>query len=381
MLFPSIVLATQFGVEGDLSVWGVFYEENENGRRQRDTNDEAADTASGFNLNRARIVFDFQDYRYDVFAKFQLRLEEMVDVLDAYGMWRPEDWFSLRVGQMKIPSTYEVLTPAKNLDFISRSTFSQKIGDWSLSRAPYYGSFYANKLYNRDTGIAVKGNVALSDERDLLDYFFMVGNGLGHSLYIGGKESKEFITSNDLGDFFYGLRLDLYPWQDKLLGRQVTLGGHYLHNKHDDILFNDEKTVFDLYRTSWSIDCQADFKMLRFAAMYGEGFIDDDFFHTGTKNLEYSGWETKLLVRFWDERIEVGGRYDVYSSEMDESGNVVDQKNITVGVSYIPQTYKKSLKFQLNYITKETDNDLEPDLRDNIIFLNMQYNLFLNYIL
>ncbi len=351
-------------IGGELSLW-CAYEENENGILQEDTNDEAAEITSGFNLKRGRVGFDYEDLQYHLDARLQIRLEERVDILDAYGAWGPVDWFRLAVGQMKIPSTYEVLTSGADLDFITRSTISGNIGDWSLSRTFSYSSFYGNESYYRDLGIAVSGLIGPRKKTELVKYFFMAGNGLGHSLYIGGSESKEFIVSNDFGDYFYGARLDLLPLDG------ITMGGHYSINEHDDMLFNDENTVFDLDRSSWSVDVRLDFTPVRIAGMYGAGVIDDDYFHTGLTNLEYSGWETKILYQLLSDQLELGARYDTYSYESQESGNTIDENHWTFGVNYIPAPL---LRLQFNYIRKETEDDknIELDLDDDIFFINFQ---------
>ena len=191
----------------------------------------------------------------------------------------------------------------------------------------------------------------------------MIGNGLGHSLYIGGRESKEFIYSNEFGDYFYGIRLDWMPTGN------LSIGGHYSINRHDDVLFNDEQTVFDLKRSSQSFDVRYDHPDARFAFMYGGGVIDDDYFHTGEKNLDYSGWEAKVFVPVNDS-IEAGLRYDNYSYTAHESTNATDQNNLTIGLNYLVEP---DMRIQVNYLMKDTDDNINPDLDDDIFYINFQY--------
>ncbi len=354
----------EFEVEGLLDFWWTLHEGNENGIVQESTQDPAADDVSGFNIKNGRLGFTYDDPERQLGGKFQLKLEEKVDLLDFYLHWYPQENLQLYFGQMKVPSTYEALSPNSELDFISRSTLNALLTDWSLSRTSYYSSFYGNRSYYRDAGIGVKGLFRDEDGRETFDYFFMIGNGLGHSLYIGGKESKEFIFSNEFGDYFYGLRLDWMPTEN------LTIGGHYSVNNHDNVLFNDEKTVFDLKRQSHSLDARYDCPAARFALMYGGGVIDDDFFHTGEKNLDYSGWEAKVFVPINDS-IEAGLRYDNYSYTAHGSPLATDQNNWTLGLNYL---LEPDIRVQFNYMAKDTNDGINPDLDDDILFVNFQYN-------
>jgi hypothetical protein len=362
---PNNSYAGHLNLEGNMSLWWDIYEENENGIMQPRTRKPAADVASGFNLKQARVSLNYEDEQRPLGARFHIRLEEQVSILDGYGIWRPFHFFHLYLGQMKVPSTYEALTADTDLDFISRSTLAQNLTDWSLSRSPYYSAFYGNRSYNRDLGIGIKGKLGVASNPGLVSYFLMVGNGLGANLFISGKESKEFIFSNNLGDYFYGARLDISPLNC------LSLGGHCSRNKHDNMLFNDGKTVFDLDRYSWSIDSRLDLWRVQFVAMYGAGKVDDDYFYTAQEDLKYSGYEAKLLVWLIDNRLQFDVRYDTYTHKYLESGISTDQNNLTFGVNFMPVS---GILIQLNYVFKKKENKIEPDLKDNILFLNCQYS-------
>jgi hypothetical protein len=357
--------AGHLDLSGSMSLWWNIYEENENGITHARTREPAANITTGFNLKQGRVILDYEDIQKAFGAKFQIRLEERVAILDAYGIWHPFRFFHLYLGQMKVPSTCEALASDTALDFISRSTLSKNLTDWSLSRSPYYSAFYGNRSYNRDLGIGVKGAFGPASNRDLVSYFFMIGNGLGANLFIGGKESKEFIFSNDLGDYFYGARLDISPFSF------LSLGGHYSLNKHSNMLFNDEKTVFGLDRYSWSIDSRVEFSRVVLGVMYGKGKVDDNYFYTAQNDLEYSGYESELLLWLVRDRLQLGIRYDKYGYKPVEGGILTDQNNLTLGANVIPAS---DIRLQLNYVIKETLNDVEPDLGDNILFLNFQYS-------
>ena len=362
---PGKSHADNLNLAGNVSLWWNIYEENENGIRQPRTQKAAADVVSGFNFKQGRVHLNYKDVERFLGANFQIRLEERVAMLDGYGVWRPLPFFHFYLGQMKVPSTYEALASDTVLDFISRSTLSQKLTDWSLSRSPYFSAFYGNRSYHRDLGVGIKGTFGLQFQPNLVSYFLMVGNGLGANLFIGGRESKEFIFSNDFGDYFYGGRVDVSPFN------WSSIGAHYSQNKHGNMLFNDKKTVFDLDRDSWSVDLRLQLPPVQFITLYGAGKVDDNYFYTEQKDLEYLGWEAKVLVWLVSDILQLGVRYDVYTEKFFEGGNPIDQKNLTFGVNLIPAP---NMRFQLNYLFKETEDETEPDLDDNILFLNFQYS-------
>ncbi len=357
--------AGNLDMEGNMSLWWNIYEQNENGIMQARSQDPAADVVSGFNLKQGRISFNYEDTESSLGARLQIRLEERVSLLDGYGFWRPFQFFNLYLGQMKVPSTYESLTSDTELDFISGTTLSRNLTDWSLSRSPYYSALYGSRSYNRDLGIGIKGAFGPMANPELISYFLMMGNGLGANLFIGGRESKEFMFSNNPGDYFYGARLDISPINC------LTLGGHYSLNRHDNMLFNDEKTVFDLDRYSWSMDSRLEFSRVLLAVMYGTGKVDDNYFYTAQKDLSYSGYEVKCLIWLIHNLLQIGARYDTYTHKFLESGVSTDQNNLTIGINVTPT---RSLRLQLNYIFKDTQSESEPDPGDNVLFLNIQYS-------
>jgi hypothetical protein len=358
--YQVCIASDSSNISGNINVWWNVYEQNENGVQQSGTKDNAADVASGFNIKQARLTYDYNKSPFS--ARAQVRFEERVALLDCYISWQPCHLAQLYIGQMKVPSTYEALAPDKNLDFISRSSLSKVLTDWSLSRPPYFSPFYGNRSDYRDMGIGIKGNLGIKTIPDLASYFLMVSNGLGANLSIGSNESKEFILSNNFGDFFYGARLELSPIS------LIKLGGHYSLNKHNNILYNDGKTILDFKRHSWSVDMSLELLFLRFVAMYGEGEVDDDYFQANVTNSNYSGWETKLLAEIIKNKLQLGVRFDRYTDKY-LNGFPIDQDNLTFGLNFLPTS---NVRVQLNYIKKITDDVTQPDLNDDIVFFNFQ---------
>ena len=164
---------------------------------------------------------------------------------------------ALSMGQFKIPSTYEVALSPGDLDFASRTLFSSVVADYSLSRSPSLASprFYGVRSHDRDMGLGLKGRLGVG--RCAL----MVGNGLGANRFVGGREAKEAVVANDFGAYFYGLRVDLGREIGEPLapfrGSSFQAGGHVNWNRHPDVLLDDERTVVDLDRRSWSVDARA----------------------------------------------------------------------------------------------------------------------------
>jgi hypothetical protein len=355
--------SSRIGIEANTSFWWVVSEQVENGLLQAGSLDAAADQASGFNFKQGRLAFSFESPNGRIEAFIRLRLEERTDVIDFWGSYRAAPWLTLSIGQMKIPSTAEVLTPDHGIDFITRTTFGRNVGDFALSRTPYISSVMAAKSYDRDLGISLRG--AYPDEdAPLVGYFLMVGNGIGANKYIGGGESDEFLYTNRFGDFYYGARIEGSPV------RWITIGAHASRNRHDDAALGARGPVYDLDRTVWTADLEARLPWgQRIDGFYGRGSMDD-FIESQRYRFDYSGWGAWSILPLFEDRLELCLRYDVFTTEFNEDGNETSQKNWTAGLNYSPEEF---LRFQMNYMHKEKVNEFEPDLDDDIIFFNVQF--------
>jgi hypothetical protein len=355
-----------FHFSGYVQMWATLYEELENGMRQLVTKDEARQSASGFSMRRVRLSVRSDLWGERIAAQVGLKLEQNIALLDCYALVRFGDRLNVFLGQMKIPSTYEVGTASTELDFISRTTISRNITDWSLARYP--SGFKAvivtrTKSNLRDLGIALKGNLW----KDTVGYFAMIGNGLGANWYIGGKENEQFSDTNGFGELFYGLRLDVRPLQ------WLTVGGHYSVNNHDNMRVQGEKgAVIDLRRKSMSADIAFTLPhRIRASGMVAGGVIDDDvFYEDGKQDYVYSGYEMKVLGSIIEDLLECGVRFDNYTFEINESGDRIKENHWTFGITY---RFKDVFKCQLNYVWKKTEERGEPDRKDNILFMNVQF--------
>jgi len=359
---------------GYFQLWYI-YEDIEDGSRQEVTGDKTVQEASGFAFNHVRLNIDA--FYGDVGGRVMLRLEGgSAGILDAFCYYAPFDGMvKIVAGQMKIPSTYEAMEGDDQLDFITRSTFSEEVANWSLSKSPSSVSpFTSVQTYKRDTGIAFKGTLYGTT------CFFMVGNGLGANMFVGGPEKKQTLYSNKFGAYFYGFRgtFDIMDMLRQTVGidlfvSSLALGGHYNRNNHPDSLYNDQKTVIDIDRESWSVDGGIElFKRLRLTGMYGWGIVRDDFNHDGEPDYEYSGWEIKAMVVLIQDWLEAGFRYDEYIWKKSIYAGESTAITYTVGMNFF---YGSHLTVQANYKWKLARGGLTQDLNDDIFILQIQFKI------
>ncbi|MBT3219894.1 MAG: hypothetical protein HN348_12460 [Proteobacteria bacterium] len=365
-----------------LTVWEQMEEADE--LLQFPSEDPAAQVVSGFGLTRVRAGLRAYVLKDALEMKVQMRVENGPAILDAYGALHLHDAFSIVVGQMKIPGPGENLETSRELDFITRPLISKYISDFSLSRTTYASSlFYGIHSYMRDLGITLKGDGDLGVGH--LRYRAMVGNGLGANRFIGGGTTKEYIITNP-GQFFVGGRLEAAEFF-----QVVTIGSHVNYNRHDNMVFNSGRIVYDLNRLSWSGDLRVVIPNtgLRLGGLYGGGLIDDDYDDDGHTDVQYSGWSTHLIFRlndpislstpasqqkaFWtDHIVEVGARAEQYHYEWNEGGAPIVQTNWTFGLSY---SYREYVNVKLNYALRRTDDPSLPDLDDDALLMQMQFAL------
>ena len=355
-------------MEATASFWWTIHEQVQNGLTQQGSGDRAADHASGFAFRHGRIAFILGSPKGDLQLLLRIRLEERTDIVDFYGGWLPAQYFTIYIGQMKIPSTSEVLTAYNDLDFASRSTFGRKVGDYSLTRTPYISSVMAAKSYDRDLGLAIKGSWPGNRPWDIR-WFLMAGNGMGANRYIGGRENEEFLYTNSLGDMYYGGRLEITPvhW--------VTAGMHASSNQHDNFALGDRGPVMDIDRSVWSADITVGHPHTpRIYGFYGAGGMDD-YFDAQQYLYDYSGWGLQGVWPMLKGRLEFALRFDRFVSESGRDGNETTRDNWTAGINWSPL---ENLRLQLNYVSKETTNEFESDIDDNILYMNFQFDFDTN---
>lgn len=348
---------------GYLQMWYRF-EQVENGDKQAYSGDEAAQTANGFTITRARVGITAKAEKLG--GRVLIRLEGgALGLLEAYGYYRAVgEALEIHAGQMKIPSTYEVAVPDEALDFVTRSQFSAQAPNWSLSRSTSEVSpFMGVQTYSRDLGAAVKGAAAG------FEYFLFVGNGLGADYSIGKSEPAGILHTNSLGAFFYGARASCDAVKalrlEGLPLRYLILGGYVNRNIHENVTYQDDSSVLDFDRFSWAVDLQSMvFNRMRVAALYGSGKVDDDLYDTGEIEYRYRGGEFRVLYTIIPDTLEAGIRYDSYTEHDAVKSDEETMNQMTAGLAY---DIKPHLRFQVNYLHKWLVSDLNTDTADDMV--------------
>lgn len=369
----SIGNGFRFMISGFAQLWYV-YERNENDKQQSYTADPAVDETSGFSLNKVRLAAETGDDTLT--ARITLGFDNggTPVLLDCYGSWAAvkNGWLTIYTGQMKIPSTWESAVNDSELDFITRGKFSSDTANWSLCKSPSSVSPFTSVETNmRDIGIAVKGDLSG------FSYFIMASNGLGSNLAVGGPEKKGYLYANRFGEYFYGIRAEydvaeLLKECDVLLFiNSLSAGMHYNYNIHNNVIYNDTRTVLDIKRNSYSVDMHLLlFDSLRLSAMYGHGTVDDDYDNDGETDLDYSGYDVRIMWMVLRDLLEIGIRYDEYTTEKTVYGSPDTFQVLTAGINCYPH---KGLKIQINYKFKNNESELKNDIDDDSLIMQLQY--------
>jgi len=164
---------------------------------------------------------------------------------DIFINWHQFAEANVKVGQWKAPFGLEQITPDPTLIIIERSLPTGAITPERQVGVQVWGKPFANIWPN---------------QKDLLTYYAGIFNGNGRNVSI-----------NDNNNFMYVGRLELLPWQGKLLGQtsSLKLGADVLNSRDDkgtnisqslNLLVNSDGSLspFTLpgadERTAWSVD-------------------------------------------------------------------------------------------------------------------------------
>ncbi len=96
----------------------------------------------------------------------------------------------------------------------------------------------------------------------------------------------------------------------------------------------------------------------------------DDFLESQRYRSDYSGWGVWTVQSLFEDRLELCLRYDSFTTEFNEDGDEPSRENWTAGLNYSPEEY---VRLQLNYMHKETVDEFEPGIGDDILFLNIRF--------
>ena len=370
-------VSEQVDVFGYAQVWLTIVEQVEDARGlfQHPSGDEAADSATGFRLHKARVGLT-ADFAHDVLgADLLVKLEGAPGLLDLAFRVEPLPWLQVLVGQFRIPSTAENLVSDRHLPFVLRTDLSGALADYSLSRTRASSSLLSgNRSYRRDLGLGLK--LGHEGERFAVRGFAMIGNGLGANLFVSGQTARGFVLTNR-PQFFYGGRVEVEP-----LRHVILVGGHVSWNRHDDVVFNSGRTVFDLHRLSASGDLEIRVAEigLRVGGLGGWGAVLED--DNGDERVDYryfggSGWVswslTPMLRRAsrggWSRHhhLTIAYRYERFTTQVDEASIRSHRDTHTVGLGW---QYRGWVKLQLEVALRRDDVPYEHDLDDDLVLLS-----------
>ena len=164
---------------------------------------------------------------------------------DIFVNWHQFAEANVKVGQWKAPFGLEQLTPDPTLIIIERSLPTGAITPERQVGAQLWGKPFTN---------------IWPAQKDLLTYYAGILNGNGRNVSI-----------NDNNNFMYVGRLELLPWQGKLLGQNssLKLGADVLNSRDDkgtnisqslNLLVNSDGSLSPFVlpgadeRTAWSVD-------------------------------------------------------------------------------------------------------------------------------
>lgn len=128
---------------------------------------------------------------------------------DIFINWHSIPEMNIKVGQWKAPFGLENLTPDTLIYTIERSLPTGAIVPERQIGAMIWGKPFAT---------------AMPDWKDFLTYYGGIFNGNGRNF-----------NNNDNNEFMYVTRLELQPWQGKLMGQEagLKLGGDYFYSRDD----------------------------------------------------------------------------------------------------------------------------------------------------
>src|SRR5213595_845643 len=206
-----------------------------------------------FRLRRARINLtgDFaEQFDFKIEGDFEQSdglnsSRTAFEATDIFANWHQFPEAQVKIGQWKAPFGLEQTTPDTTLYIIERSLPTGAITPERQIGVQLWGKPFTN---------------IWPAQKDLLTYYAGIFNGNGRN-----------VSVNDNNNFMYVGRLELLPWQGKLLGQNssLKLGGDVLNSRDDkgtnisqslNLLVNPDGSLSPFVlpgadeRTAWSVD-------------------------------------------------------------------------------------------------------------------------------
>jgi phosphate-selective porin OprO/OprP len=274
---------------------------------------------------------------------------------DIFVNWHQFAEANIKVGQWKAPFGLEQITPDQKLFTIERSLPTGAITPERQLGAQIWGKPLTH---------------IWPEQKDLLTYYAGIFNGNGRNT-----------TVNDNNNFMYVGRLELLPWQGKLLGQDASIkfGGDIL-NSRDDAGTNISQTLnlkvnadgslspFVLpgadERTAWSVDSWINVGPFD---LIGEYFQEDVDGRTvagkapGFADFQPSGWYVQGSYFLIPKTVQAVVKWEALNPGQFGSDGI---HSVTGGLNYY--IHGDTLKLMVNYIHTWSDfREARPQIGDD----------------
>lgn len=357
-------------LSGYMQLW-LRYEGFENGLKQGQTGQKAAQEAFGFSFKTVRLALDYEQPDWSL--RVEARFVPQVTLTDAYVVFsRFRPLIVIQAGQQKIPGTYEQGVGDRELDFPTRSLFTELSTDYSLSRHPSLTSpLQGDRGIGRDLGVKIKGRLSL------YDYELYIGNGLGANMGVGADEDNQFFYGNAFGSMLIATRQSLdvariLPKRERTFLTKLIIGGQVSSNRHiGSVLVTDKRTIVNVKRLVWSSDLQLGLtRYLTLTGLYGEVRVNDDFDFDGKRDYFSRGWEAKAVGMILPETLYLAFRTEGYNDVYDANGGWDHKLYLGANLSY--RFYDNHFRLDLNYRHKMLHSQKTRDIFDDLWLLMLQ---------
>src|SRR5206468_2341482 len=277
------------------------------------------------------------------------------EATDIFVNWHQFAEANIKVGQWKAPFGLEQITPDTKLFTIERSLPTGAITP------------------ERQIGVQIWGKPLTNlwpQQKDLVTYYAGIFNGNGRNT-----------TNNDNNNFMYVGRLELLPWQGKLLGQgsSLKLGADILNSRDDKgtnisqtltLLVNKDGSLspFTLpgadERTAWSLDAWLNIGPFD---LIGEYFQEDVDGRTvagvapGFADFEPSGWYVQGSYFLIPKKLQAVVKWEALNPGQFGNDGI---HSITGGLNYY--IYGDGIKVMANYVHTWSDfREAHPQFGDD----------------
>lgn len=286
-------------------------------------NDEAG-KVDGFDVRRAR--FDVKGTVTPYFSyRLQTEFANSPKVLDAYAEAKVADYFSVTVGQFKLPFSLENLASSNKLEAIDRSQ--------AVEALVYRSKDVMGNHNGRDIGVQAGGAFLKLNDKALIDYRVAVFNGNGVNRADSAGESKSLVG-----------RLVFHPIKG------LDVGGSYLQGFEK---FNSKKFSYDQRAnhnlTRYGIEASYEIKDLS---------IRGEFLGAKDDTISRQGYYIQAGYYFIPKKLQALAKFDSYDKDLDTDGDKSEYYTLALSYNFSPTIRLQAAYTVKNEETAETSNNL-----------------------